>query len=57
MCWTFTPDGTKFTGGWGAKGSYDMELRWVAKDDVPLLKTFEPMGPPPNLLASAGMKK
>lgn len=57
MCWTFTPDGRMFTGGWGAKGSYDMELRWVAKDDVPLLKNFEPMGPPPNLLASGRAKQ
>ena len=52
MCWTFTPDGKKFTGGWGAPGTYNMELRWVAKDEVPLLKNFEPIGPPPNLLIS-----
>ncbi len=56
MCWTFTPDGKMFTGGWGPQGSYDMELRWVAKDDVPLLKNFEPMGPPPNLLAAGRSK-
>lgn len=56
MCWTFTPDGKQFTGGWGAQGSYNMELRWVATDDVPLLKNFEPMGPPPNLLAARRTK-
>jgi hypothetical protein len=26
---------------------------WVKKDDVPLLKSFEPIGPPPNLLATS----
>jgi hypothetical protein len=25
---------------------------WVNKDDVPLLKNFQPIGPPPNLLIS-----
>lgn len=50
MCWTFTADGKKFTGGWGARGTYDLDIRWVSKDDIPLLKHFEPIGPPPNLL-------
>lgn len=53
MCWTFTPDGKKFTGGWGPQGTYDLGIRWVDKDDVPLLKNFEPIGPPPNLLANS----
>ncbi|MDR4652163.1 MAG: hypothetical protein MRJ52_07165 [Nitrosomonas sp.] len=53
MCWTFTPDGKKFTGSWGPHGTYDMDIRWVNKDDVPLLKNFEPIGPPPNLLKSS----
>jgi WD40 repeat protein len=56
MCWSFTPDGKKFTGGWGPQGSYDLELRWINKDDIPLLKNFEPVGPPPNLLAGGKAK-
>jgi hypothetical protein len=51
MCWVFTPDGKKFTGGWGPQGSYNMDVLWVNKDDVPLLKNFDPIGPPPNLMA------
>lgn len=50
MCWTFTPDGKKITGSWGPYGTYDMDIRWINKDDIPLLKNFEPIGPPPNLL-------
>jgi hypothetical protein len=57
MCWTFTPDGQKFTGGWGPQGSYNMAAHWVAKDDIPLLKNFEPIGPPPNLLAAGGARR
>ena len=56
MCWTFTPDGKKFTGSWGPHGTYDMDIRWVYKDDVPLLKNFEPIGPPPNLLIKSKAK-
>ncbi len=29
---------------------------WVNKDDVPLLKNFEPIGPPPNLLVTSTAK-
>lgn len=54
MCWTFTPDGKKFTGSWGPQGTFDTDIRWIYKDDVPLLKDFEPIGPPPNLLKKAG---
>ena len=50
MCWTFTPDGKKLTGSWGPYGTYDTDIRWISKDDVPLLKNFKPIGPPPNLL-------
>jgi len=57
MCWTFTPDGKQFTGGWGPQGSYNLAIRWVAKDDIPLLNNFEPIGPPPNLLAASGVKR
>lgn len=57
MCWTFTPDGQSFTGGWGPQGSYNMAIHRVAKDDIPLLKRFEPIGPPPNLLASGAVKQ
>jgi len=53
MCWTFTPDGKKFTGSWGPYGTYDMDIRWIYKDDVPLLRNFEPIGPPPNLLLNS----
>jgi len=56
MCWTFTPDGKKFTGSWGPHGTYDMDLRSINKNDVPLLKNFEPIGPPPNLLSSHKVK-
>jgi hypothetical protein len=56
MCWTFTPDGKKFTGSWGPHGTYDKDIRWVYKDDVPLLKNFEPIGPPPNLLINSKAK-
>ena len=56
MCWTFTPDGKKFTGSWGPQGTFDMDIRWVYKDDVPLLKDFEPIGPPPNLLINSKKK-
>ncbi|MBN2700117.1 MAG: hypothetical protein JXR29_01540, partial [Methylothermaceae bacterium] len=51
MCWTFTPDGEQFTGGHGPRGTFDFDLKWVDKEDVPLLKNFEPIGPPLNLLA------
>ncbi|MCB1936170.1 MAG: PD40 domain-containing protein [Nitrosomonas sp.] len=57
MCWTFTPDGEKFTGSWGAHGTYDMDIRWVNKNDVPLLRDFEPIGPPPNLLINSKTKQ
>ena len=53
MCWTFTPDGTTFTGGSGPRDSYNHDVMWVHKEDVPLLKNFEPIGPPPNLLAGS----
>ncbi|SEN02037.1 PD40 domain-containing protein [Nitrosomonas marina] len=56
MCWTFTPDGRKFTGSWGPHGTYDMDIRWVYKDDIPLLRDFEPIGPPPNLLINSTAK-
>lgn len=56
MCWTFTPDGKTFTGSWGPRDSYNHDLMWVKKDDVPLLKNFEPIGPPPNLLATSKKK-
>ncbi len=51
------PPTSKFTGGWGPQGGYDLAIRWVAKDDVPLLRNFEPVGPPPNLLAVGGEKR
>lgn len=53
MCWTFTPDGETFTGGAGPRDSYNHDVMWVHKEDVPLLKNFEPIGPPPNLLAGS----
>ena len=56
MCWTFTPDGKKFTGSWGPQGTFDTDFRWVYKDDIPLLKDFEPIGPPPNLLTGSKAK-
>ncbi|MBS0156207.1 MAG: hypothetical protein JSS38_16565 [Nitrospira sp.] len=49
MCWTFTPDGKTFTGGSGPRDSYNHDIMWVKKDNVPLLKNFEPIGLPPNL--------
>ena len=52
----FTPDGKKFTGSWGPYGTYDMDIRWINKDDVPLLKDFEPIGPLPNLLKNSKAK-
>ncbi|MBC6962772.1 MAG: hypothetical protein DWB48_08595, partial [Nitrosomonas sp.] len=53
MCWTFTPDGKKFTGSWGPQNTFDTDIRWISKEDIPLLKTFEPIGPPPNLLVNS----
>ena len=53
MCWSFTPDGQKFFGGWGPQGSYHMDVLWLNKDDVPLLKNFDPIGPPQNLMKKA----
>ncbi len=50
MCWTFTPDGKTFSGGSGPRDSYNHDIMWVNKADVPLLNDFEPIGPPPNLL-------
>ncbi len=32
-------------------GSYNHDVMWLNKDDIPLLKNFDPIGPPPNLLA------
>ena len=57
MCWTFTPDGEKFTGGWGPEGTYDLDIRWVNKRDIPLLKHFDPIGLPPNLLVNGGARQ
>jgi hypothetical protein len=56
MCWAFSPDGKRFHGSWGPQGSYNHDVMWVNKDDVPLLKNFEPIGPPPNLLATSKVK-
>jgi hypothetical protein len=56
MCWTFMPDGQTFSGGSGPRDSYNHDVMWVKKDDVPLLKNFEPIGPPPNLLAGSKTK-
>jgi Tol biopolymer transport system component len=53
MCWTFTPDGKKFTGSWGPQGTFDTDIRWIDKEDIPLLRTFKPIGPPPNLLINS----
>ncbi|MDH5666700.1 MAG: hypothetical protein OEY86_01640 [Nitrospira sp.] len=50
MCWTFMPDGATFTGGSGPRDSYNHDVMWLHKKDVPLLRNFEPIGPPPNLL-------
>ncbi len=52
MCWTFTSDGKKFTGSWGPQNTFDTDFRWINKDDILFLKNFEPIGPPPNLLAN-----
>lgn len=57
MCWTFTPDGKRFTGGSGPRDSYNHDVMWVRKEDVPLLKNFEPIGPPPNLLVNSTGKR
>ncbi len=56
MCWTFAPDGQTFSGGSGPRDSYNHDIMWVHKDNVPLLKTFEPIGPPPNLLLTNKVK-
>jgi Tol biopolymer transport system component len=56
MCWTFAPDGQTFSGGSGPRDSYNHDIMWVHKDNVPLLKTFEPIGPPPNLLLTSKVK-
>lgn len=56
MCWSFTPDGKKFFRGWGPQGSYNMDVLWYNKDDVPLLKNFDAVGPPPNLMAKTKTK-
>lgn len=56
MCWAFSPDGKRFHGSWGPRGSYNHDIMWMNKDDVPLLKNFEPIGPPPNLLATSKVK-
>jgi hypothetical protein len=53
MCWTFTPDGKTFSGSSGPRDSYNHDIMWVHKDNVPLLKNFEPIGPPPNLLVTS----
>ncbi|HMS82831.1 MAG TPA: hypothetical protein PKD12_04200 [Nitrospira sp.] len=52
MCWAFSPDGKKMHGSGGPLGSYNHDVMWLNKDDIPLLKNFEPIGPPPNLLKS-----
>lgn len=54
MCWTFTPDGKTLTGSWGPHNTFDTDIRWISKEDIPLLQDFEPIGPPPNLLANSG---
>ena len=56
MCWTFTPDGKTFVGSHGPYGSYNHDIMSVRKDQVPLLKNFEPIGAPPNLLISGEAK-
>jgi hypothetical protein len=33
-----------------------MDVLWVNKDDVPLLKNFDPIGPPANLMAKIKAK-
>jgi hypothetical protein len=33
-----------------------MDVLWLNKDDVPLLKNFDPIGPPPNLMAKTKAK-
>lgn len=50
MCWTFTPDGKYLTGSWGPQNTFDTDLYRIRKQDIPLLKDFDPIGPPPNLL-------
>lgn len=53
MCWTFTPNGAMFSGESGPLGSYHYDVMhdvmWVRKEDVPLLKNFKPISPPPQL--------
>ncbi|WP_020562223.1 hypothetical protein [Methylosarcina fibrata] len=51
-----SPDGKKFFGGWRPQDSYKMDVLWVNKDDVSLLKNFDPIGPPPNLMAKTKTK-
>lgn len=53
MCWTFTSDGKKVTGSWGPQNTFDTDIRWINKSDIPLLKDFDPIGPPPNLLKNS----
>ena len=55
MCWAFSPDGMKMHGSGGPLGSYNHDVMWLNKDDIPLLKNFEPIGPPPNLLATGNV--
>ena len=50
MCWTFTPNGKDFTGSWGPQNTFDTDIRVISKEEIPLLKDFDPIGPPPNLL-------
>ena len=50
------PGWQEIYGQLGAVGTYDMDIRWVNKDDVPLLKDFEPIGPTPNLLKNGKVK-
>ena len=38
----------------GSQNTFDTDIRWISKEDIPLLKKFEPIGPPPILLANAG---
>ena len=53
MCWTFTPDGKYLTGSWGPQNTFDTDLYRMSKEDIPLLKDFDPIGPPPNLLVNS----
>ncbi|CUS32109.1 hypothetical protein COMA2_10460 [Candidatus Nitrospira nitrificans] len=47
-----TPDGKTFTGSSGPRDSYNHDMLWLHNDNVPLLKNFEPIGPPPTLLVT-----